>query len=162
MNKKYVVIALLVIVVGFGAALFAKTELFQGSMRFRPVSNLIYSWHDFFASPVASPVPSVIVSEVPSGVPSEVPSTTGPSIVTSWVPSMVPSVVVSSVASAVALNAKDAAKVNPKKVKKLTAKVLTDFAKQDFKRNPDKYSLTWKEKDKILKLYEMKKMKSSK
>lgn len=158
MKKKYVLIGLAVIIVGFGAALFGRTELFQGKFTIKRVPlDLIYSWYGQYASPVASPVPSVVVSEVSSDVPSEVVSEGGPSIVVSKVPSSVPSVVVSAVASPVVMSARAAAKVDPKEVKQLTAKVLADFAKKDFKKNPAKYTLSWSEKNKILKLYKMKK-----
>ena len=157
MKRKYILALLLVVVIGFGGVLFSRTEMLQGKLTIKKAPDyIIYSWLDQFVSPVASPVPSVVVSEVPSDVPSEVPSSEGPSIIISQVPSLVPSVVVSPVSSPVAINARAAKRVNPKKVKKLTAKILEDFAKKDFKKNPEKYSLSSKEKAKLLKLYEMK------
>ena len=101
------------------------------------------------SSTVVSEVPSVVVSDVPSIVVSEVPST-----VVSDVTSAVGSAVGSAVASGVPLPYNQAKRINVKKLPKLTAKILKDFAAKDFVKNPAKYKLSKAEREKVLKLYE--------
>jgi hypothetical protein len=102
-------------------------------------------------SEVTSQVPSDVTSEVPSSVTSEVPSD-----VTSDVPSSVTSTVVSPVASAVPVPKSLQKGMNIKKLPILTAKVLLEAAKRDYKENPARYILTTKETLNIIKLYEAK------
>lgn len=107
-------------------------------------------------SPVTSPVSSVVVSNVTS------------KIGTSRVASVVTSPVASAVASAIAVDKKTASEVDTKKLKTLTENILrliekedyrknidifTSKAKEYYKNNPDEFTLSKDEKNKILELY---------
>ncbi len=144
------IVAVLVIAI---VGLASQTGLLQGRLsrntKLVQVDPSIY--YRFFGktvSPVTSPVPSVVVSNVPSIVVTAIPTI---------VVSKVPSVVVSAVTSAVAASNSVASQLDSSKLPQLTQDMLKDIAKNDYKKNPGKFTLSNAEKQKILNLYEQKK-----
>ncbi len=128
--------------------------------RFGVFGPQLYLYEGKAVSVVTSPVPSVVTSDVSSDVTSlvtsEVTSEGGVSLVTSEVTSSVssevPSVVVSPVASGVVVKGPQPGNIG--KLQQLTGKILSEYAKKDFKKNPKKYVLTDMQIEKLLDLYE--------
>jgi hypothetical protein len=169
-NKKIILsVAAIVLVVAL-SLMITQSESLQGrffKIRRAAVQKIdhsdLYSYKNKIVSVVASAISSAVPSEVTSDVPSEVISkvptevSTGtivsevPSEVLSKITSDVPSVVTSPVASAVAV--KDTKSLNINKLSSLTKKVLEMAAKKDRLSNPERYVLTKKQKEAILKLY---------
>lgn len=168
-GKKTIIAVLVVVLVGTSLALANQSELFQGKFFFKkpPVLKIDYSkvfWYrgrvvSGVASPVTSPVTSVVVSEVTSPA------------ATSRVASAVTSPVASAVASAVAVDEKTASGIDTKKLNPLTASILqsiakTDYsknkkmyeekAKEDYKKNPQKFTLSQSQKAQLIELYKSK------
>jgi hypothetical protein len=135
-KKKYLIISVLLLVTVVGTAVLAmNTELFQGKLfpsnSKKTTTGVYYSLNGKPVSVVASKVPSVVTS--PLG----------------------PSVVASAVASGVLLRGLDYSREmsNIKILPKLTSRILLDLAKQDFIKNPAKYSMTNAEKAQVLNMY---------
>ena len=143
------VVAILAIAI---IGLASQTGLLQGKLRKgQLVQSDLALYYSFFGkpvSPVTSPVPSVVLSNVPSIVTTKIPTI---------VVSKVPSVVVSAVTSAVAVSNSVASQLDVSKLPQLTQAMLVEIAKNDYKKNPGKFTLSNTEKQKILKLYEQKK-----
>lgn len=156
MNKRNVYIGVAVLVIALFGILYSNSSLNQGNLSVNPTGHqaipLGSPWYlyglslvSLHASPVTTVQPTVVVSEVPSKV--------GPSTVTSKVPSMVPSTFTTAVASAVAAQKGDTvAEENRKGAKKLTSRILEQFAKDDFRNNPKKYVLSNDERQKLIDL----------
>lgn len=163
-GMKYGIIAVITVLVLGAAAVFATNgEIFQGRFSLKlfekPIASQFqdkpyYNYDNTMVSPVVSPVPSIVPSEVPSEVNSTVVSDGGPSQVPSEVPSVVPSVVVSPIASSVPVPKKLQKGIKLKDLPTLTAKILLDAAKNEFKKNPAQFKLSPREKKNIIKLYE--------
>ncbi len=167
-NNK-IIIGIVAVLVVSSLALASQSELFQGRFFFKKpaISQIdfskLYSHKGRVVSAVASPMTSV----VPSVVVSEVTSSAG----TSRVASVVVSGVTSSVASAVAVDKSTASSIDTKELENLTEKTLRNAAQEDYKKNkkkyesatrtyyknnPGKFTLSEKEKDKLIELYEKK------
>lgn len=168
MNKKNLVILATVGVLLVGTiAVATQSELLAG--RFGPVTKL-YSYEGMVVSTVASPVATVVASEVASDVASEVTSEVISEVtseggvsevasevtseVASEVTSEVPSAVATAVTSPVAVSEAVAEATKISSLKKLTAKIMKDFAKQEMKRTPSLYVLSDDQKERLLELYE--------
>lgn len=147
-KEKIIIVIVMIVIVAGVSVLVGRSEILQG--RFAPrIKELperidysdLYFDRGKIVSAVTSPVTSVVESDVTSegGV------------------SRVPSAVTSPVASAVALQPKDAAKVDAKKLPKLTEDLLEKIAQEDYKKNPARFTLSDKEKQKIIELYKKEK-----
>ena len=171
-SNKIIIGVIVVVLVASVAVLAGQSELFQGRIRmFRffktPIIAVDYSKLYLYKGEVVSAVTSPVTSAVPSVVVSNVTSPSG----TSRVASVVVSPVASPVASAVAVDEKTASKVDIRKLKNLTEKILKSIADQDYrknpklfekkaqedyKKNPDEFTLNEKEKQSMIELYQRK------
>lgn len=142
-NQKYgIIAAVVVVVVALGAVLVGQSDTLQGWLKLRPANTITknfggYKYGNKYVTPVVSPVTSIVLSTVTS------PSS----------PSLVASAVTSPVASAVPVPGGMPSTINPATVPTLTAQVLKDAARQDYLKNPKRYTLSQSQKQQLVQQY---------
>lgn len=149
-NEKFMILAVMALVaVTLGAVFFTQSDMLQGWLKLQKANTNLQlkvakpGYYNYKDKPV-----TVVVSAVPSVVPSVVTSPSGPSVVAS--------VVTSPVASGVPVTPVLAAKLNTQTLPALTSKVLKDAAKVDFARNPKKFQLSNRDKQRLIDMYKVK------